>query len=118
MIRLAALCAVAACAFDPTPIDEASLTIENATSWSIAAALALPCNGSGQASLLVRPLDAGATTTVYLDAGCYSLIASSSDDAEQWTEVKTITAGPASVVWRLTTTAAQSHEPGCGGPPP
>jgi hypothetical protein len=121
VIRFAALCAVTACAFDPTPADEASLTIENATSWSVAAIEALPCNGSGQASLLARPLDVGATTTVHLDVGCYRLIATSSGDTEQWTDVQDITAGSGSFVWRLTTTAAQSHspgEPGCGGPPP
>jgi hypothetical protein len=112
VIRLAALVAVSACAFDPTPADEASLTIENQTSWSVAVAVALPCDGSGQSSLLARPLDSGATTTVVLDAGCYSLIATSSGDTERWTDVKTITAGSAAFVWRLTTIAAQSHEPG------
>jgi hypothetical protein len=116
VIRLAALFGLlAACAFDPTEI--VSLTIENASPWSIATVDALACAGSGQSSLLADPLDSGATTTVVIDAGCYDLIATSAGDDERWTDVD-VAAGSAALVWRLTTAAAQSHEPGCGGPPP
>jgi hypothetical protein len=89
---------------------DASLTIENDSTWPVSTVYVWPCGSDTGSNQLAAPIAAGAEITVEdITSGCYSFRAINSDATESWeSDEQQLAALQRGWTWTLTTSNART----------